>query len=76
MKAVSNIRGILKDSSSPMTLRDIQAKAETLKANEISMALCYLMRMRYLTRELVDNSFGARKRVWSYTYHQNRLPKA
>jgi len=40
------------------------------------MALCYLMKMRYLTRELTNNTTPkSRKQVWLYTYHPIRLPK-
>ena len=75
MKAASTIHSIFKDATAPMTLREIQDKVESLKASEVSMALCYLMRMRYLTRELTENISKGRKRVWLYTYHSTRLPK-
>jgi len=75
MKAANKVHQILKDSSGKMTLAEIQKIAETLQASEISMALCYLMRQRYLSRELVENTSKGRKQIWLYTYHAERLPK-
>jgi len=47
-----------------------------LKASQISMALCYFMRQRYMTREQIKNEQSrGRKNVWLYHYHAEKLPK-
>lgn len=75
-KAALTVKQVLQEHTGQITLAQIQAKAPQLKSNEVSMALCYLMKMRYLTRELIPNSTPkSRKQVWLYTYHANRLPK-
>ncbi|CAB4121463.1 hypothetical protein UFOVP11_46 [uncultured Caudovirales phage] len=75
-KAALSVKQVLQDYQGQITLAQIASKLPDLKQNEVSMALCYLMRMRYLTRALVPNtSTKGRKNVWSYTYHSARLPK-
>ena len=70
------VRKVFQDFSSELTLTQIREHLPELKASEVSMALCYLMRMRYLTRSAVENnSPKQRKSVWQYTYHAERLPK-
>lgn len=62
--------------ATPLTLNKIKAHASDLKSSEISMALRYLQRQRFLTREQIDNENSkGRKKVWLYTYHPDRLPK-
>lgn len=75
-KAALSVKQVLHENQGQITLAEIANKLPTLKQNEVSMALCYLMRMRYLTRTLVPNPTPkGRKNVWSYTYHSTRLPK-
>jgi hypothetical protein len=70
------VRKVFQDFSSELTLTQIREYLPELKASEVSMALCYLMRMRYLTRNAIENnSPKQRKSVWQYTYHAERLPK-
>lgn len=59
-----------------MTLKEINQFLPELLPNEISMALCYLRRQRYLTREQIPSQDKmGRKKVYIYTYHSTRLPK-
>lgn len=75
-KAALTVKQVLQEHSGQITLAQIMSKAPQLKASEVSMALCYLMKMRYITRELTENKTPkSRKQVWLYTYHANRLPK-
>lgn len=56
-----------------LTLTQIKTFVPDLKKNEISMALCYLIRQRYLSRKPVANTLlKQRKEVWEYTYHPNK----
>lgn len=72
---VQKIRHLFTDNPVPMTLKQIQ-EAVDLKASQISMVCCYLMRQRYMTRELVDSTNAkGRKKVWLYQYYSSRQPK-
>lgn len=74
--AVSKIRDIFSSYDGKMTLTDIRQALPELKSSQISMALCYFMRQRYMTREAISNEqTSGRKKVWVYTYHPVRLPK-
>jgi predicted transcriptional regulator len=74
--ASSKVHAVFQSLAVPLTLNKIKAHAPDLKSSEISMALHYLQRQRFLTREQVDNSHGkGRKKVWLYQYHPERLPK-
>lgn len=70
------VRKVFQDFSPVLTLSQIREHLPELKSSEVSMALCYLMRMRYLTRSAVENNLPKqRKSVWQYTFHAERLPK-
>jgi hypothetical protein len=70
------VRQVFQDISPVLTLSQIREHLPELKSSEVSMALCYLMRMRYLSRNAVDNNLPKqRKSVWQYTYHNERLAK-
>jgi predicted transcriptional regulator len=72
MGAAKIVRNVFISAKAPLTLSDIASKTE-LKSPEISMALCYLMKNRYLTREQVANDSGkGRKNVWQYKYLADR----
>lgn len=74
--ASSKVRKVFADLCVPLTLSKIKAHAPDLKASEISMALRYLQRQRFLTREQTENENNmGRKKVWVYQYHPERLPK-
>ena len=74
--ASNKLRETFTANPAPMTLAQIKKLRPDLKTNEISMALSYLKSARYLTRELIPNPTKlARKSVWIYTYHPQRLPK-
>ena len=71
--AASKVRELFIAQSLPLTLADIASQTE-LKAPQISMALCYLRRQRYLSRTKVSNTHSrGRKEVWQYEYHPNRI---
>lgn len=74
--AASKLKALFKANNEPLTLSAIKAVHPELKASQISMALCYLMRQRYLSRVPVQsNLVRGRKEMWSYTYHAEKLPK-
>jgi hypothetical protein len=76
VNAVAKVKAIFKAHQSTLTLAQIKEQAIELKSNEISMALCYLMRQRYATRTQIENSVKKmRKSVWLYTFYENKLPK-
>lgn len=63
---------IFRESNTPLTMHELLPIAE-LKKNEISMALCYLMKQGYLSREKVERrGTRGRKEIWSYTFHADR----
>jgi predicted transcriptional regulator len=73
--ASSKVREVFLSLAAPLTLNKIKAHAPDLKASEISMALSYLQRQRFLTREQINNeNTKGRKKVWLYQYHPERLP--
>ena len=76
MQAASKVRATFKLQQKSLTLSQIKQQHPDLKQSEISMALCYLMRQKYLTRQQVpaDKTKG-RKVIWCYTYHETRLGK-
>lgn len=75
-KAVTKIQTLFKNSSIPFTLKAIKEAFPELKSNEISMALCYLKKQRWVSRQAVpSNTVKGRKQVWSYTYHSERVPQ-
>ena len=72
-RAATKVRDVFLQEEMPLTLAYIASKT-ALKAPEVSMALCYLRRQRWLTRELIANNSGkGRKQVWIYKYHPQRL---
>lgn len=73
--ASAKVRAVFIDAAQPLTLTNIKERAGDLKSSEISMALNYLMRQRYLTRETVESPLAkGRKTVFVYKYHTERLP--
>lgn len=74
--ASSKVRQVFKSHNTVLTLAQILEQTPDLKGSEVSMALNYLMRQRYLTRKQIPNKSNiGRKQVWEYTYHIKRLPK-
>ena len=73
--AATKVRDIFTLTQRAMTLSEIRQAQPDLKASQISMALCYLMRQRYVTREPVKNELAkGRKNVWLYTYYKEKQP--
>ena len=73
--AATKVRDIFQLTQRPMTLTEIRQAQPDLKASQISMALCYFMKQRYMTREQVQNDQSrGRKHVWKYTYSNTKLP--
>jgi predicted transcriptional regulator len=74
MGAAATVRKTFVESKKKLLLSDI-ASITGLQRSEISMSLSYLMKNRYLTRELVPaTSEKGRKTVFLYTYHAERIP--
>ena len=75
--SVTKVRAIFLDKQKSLTLTEIKQAAPELKASQISMALCYLRKQRYLDRTQVKNEKSVgRRTVWLYTYHETKLPKS
>ena len=71
--AAVKIRALLREHEGEITLAQIAEKT-TLKPNEVSMVLCYLLKQRYVTRvRIKSDEIRGRKEVWSYTYHRIRM---
>jgi hypothetical protein len=71
--ASSTLMTIFRESSEPLTMHELLPMAESLKKNEISMALCYLLKQGYLSREKVERrGTRGRKEIWLYTFHADR----
>lgn len=76
VNAVAKVKAIFRASQKPLTLAQIKEKTIDLKSNEISMALCYLVRQRYATRTQIENTAKKmRKMVWLYTFYETKQPK-
>lgn len=74
--ASTKVLALFKQEKKPLTLAEINQHHPELKANQISMALSYLMKSRYLSREQKPNQNAkGRKNVFVYTHHEVRLPK-
>jgi hypothetical protein len=74
--AATKVRDLFQLTQRPMTLTEIRQAQPDLKASQISMALCYFMKQRYMTREQVQNDQSrGRKQVWKYTYSETKLPR-
>lgn len=74
--AVVRIREVFKAKQKPLTLADIAIELPDLKANQISMAMCYFRKQRYASREQIKSEKAkGRKQVWLYTLHNAKLPK-
>jgi hypothetical protein len=72
--AANKLRETFLANPKPLTSNEIKKLRPDLKPSEISMALSYLKQARYLTRELIPNPTRmARKDVWLYRYHPERL---
>lgn len=74
--AAKKVKSLLQSNPVGLTLSSIKEQLPDLKAPEISMALCYLMRMGWLSRDSIKNTHTkGRKNVYTYTYHVQRLSK-
>lgn len=74
--ASNKLKDLFSAVKKPMTANEITKLCPDLQRSEISMGLAYLKSARYLSRELIPNPTKmARKNVWLYTYHPERLPK-
>jgi hypothetical protein len=73
--AAKKIRQTFINRQVSLTLKDLRFENAELKPNEISMALCYFMKNKHLSRILIESQSKGRKQVWLYTYHDKKLPK-
>jgi hypothetical protein len=75
-QAVTKIKLAFMHSEKQLTITDLRAIHPELKASQISMSLCYLMRSRWVTRDQVESGLKrGHKMMYRYTYHKERLPK-
>jgi len=74
--AAVRVRDVFKAAQQPLTLADINNALPDLKPSQVSMALCYFRKQRYVSREQVKNEKNkGRKQVWLYTFYDVKLPK-
>lgn len=72
--AVRKVRDVFRAAQCPLTLVEINEAMPDLKPSQISMALCYFRRQRYVSREQVKNENAkGRRNVWLYTFHEKKL---
>jgi hypothetical protein len=72
--AAIQVKEIFKTAQCPLTLNDIKIALPQLKSSEISMALCYFRKGKYLSREQIDNANKVgRKKVWLYHFSTTKL---
>jgi len=72
--ATAHVKEVFQTAECALTLSDIKEALPELKASEISMALCYFRKGRYLTREQIENKNKlGRKKVWLYHFHPTKL---
>jgi hypothetical protein len=72
--ATVQVKEVFKAAQCALTLNDIKTALPALKASEISMALCYFRRGKYLSREQIENQNKlGRKKVWLYHFHPTRV---
>jgi hypothetical protein len=71
--ATSTLTVIFQNATEELTMPELLKLAPTLQKNEISMALCHLLKQKYLSRAKVDRHGNrGRKEIWSYKYHADR----
>lgn len=74
--AAVRVRDVFKAAQQPLTLADINNALPDLKPSQVSMALCYFRKQRYVSRKQVKNEKNkGRKQVWLYTFYDVKLPK-
>jgi hypothetical protein len=57
------------------TIQNITQKHPGLSPEQVSMALCYLLKRKYVEREQVDRQTGfGRKKVWAYRLQSKVIP--
>jgi len=72
--ATVQVKEVFKAAQCPLTLTNIKTALPELKASEISMALCYFRKGKYLSRESIENkNLLGRKKVWLYHFHPTKL---
>lgn len=75
-QSVTQVKKVFMDRKEPLTLSDLGKECLGIYPNQLSSALCYLMRARWVTREKRENPDNrGHKTIWVYTYHPERLPK-
>jgi predicted transcriptional regulator len=71
--AAATLITVFRENEGVFTMQDLMPLAASLRKNEISMALCYLLKQGYLSRQKVDRQGSrGRKEVWAYTFHADR----
>lgn len=72
---VQKIRKLFEAVNQPLTLTEIRKHLPDLKSSEISMAMWYLRRQRYVYKTLVRSAALGRTHVFQYHYSQTKLPE-
>lgn len=68
-KAAHKVRTLLSATPHRMTFSQVRKELPDLLENEVSMALCYLLRKGFVTRMQVPNPTNkGRKMVWEYEF--------
>ena len=59
------------------TIQNITQKHPELTPEQVSMALCYLLKRRYVEREQIDRPTGfGRRKVWAYRLQSKANPSS
>lgn len=67
--AANKVRTLLSNTPHRMTFSQVRKELPELLENEVSMALCYLLRKGFVSREQVPNPINkGRKMVWEYKF--------
>lgn len=71
--SVGKVRAAFREAQKPMSINDLVMMKPDLQPNQVSSALLYLLKYKYVIREQIDNPAGkGRKKIWVYTYSDNR----
>jgi hypothetical protein len=72
--ASTTVRAAFQSNEMPLTMNELIPMVPNLRKNEISMALCYLLKQGYLSRQRIDRlGTRGRKEVWQYTFNKERV---
>lgn len=74
--AVTKIREVFRRENRPLTLVEIRSFIPEITRSQISSTLCYLLKQKYVVRELVSvDNIRNHRSVWQYTYSDSRFTR-